>query len=43
LKGIKDSLPQVALYDIDQKWKLDTANSVADWLRAKLPDATVIA
>jgi hypothetical protein len=32
LKQVKDDLPLVALYDIDQKWKLDTVNSVAKWL-----------
>jgi hypothetical protein len=32
LKGMKDALPQVALYEIDQKWKLETAQSVARWL-----------
>jgi hypothetical protein len=34
LKQQKDDLPLVALYDIDAKWKLDTVNSVASWLRA---------
>jgi hypothetical protein len=43
LKGVKDGLPLVALFDIDQKWKLDTTNSIADWLRKNVPAATVIA
>jgi hypothetical protein len=36
LKQQKDDLPLVALYDIDAKWKLDTVNSVANWLRAQV-------
>ena len=33
LKQVKDSLPAVALFEIDQKWQLDTVNSIAAWLR----------
>lgn len=43
LKGVKDSVPHVALFDIDQKWKLDTVNSIAGWLRKHVAGATVIA
>lgn len=43
LKTVKDSLPQIALFEIDQKWKLDTTHSIADWLRRHIKDAKVIA
>lgn len=41
LRQQKDDLPLVALFDIDAKWKLDTVNSIAQWLlgsvNAKVP------
>ncbi|MDR3741624.1 MAG: hypothetical protein P4L40_21605 [Terracidiphilus sp.] len=43
LKQVKDDLPLVALYDIDQKWKLDTVNSVARWLAAKVEGVPILA
>lgn len=43
LKGVKDGLPMVALYDIDQKWQLDTVGSIAKYLQKHVPDATIIA
>lgn len=43
LKGVKDGLPKVALFDIDQKWKLDTVASIAAWLRVHAGDVPVIA
>jgi hypothetical protein len=43
LQQVKDDLPKVALFDIDQKWQLNTVNSIAKWLGEKLPDARVIA
>jgi hypothetical protein len=43
LKGVKDGLPQVALYEIDQKWKLDTIHSIGEWLRRHVKDARIIA
>lgn len=36
LKQQKDDLPLVALYDIDAKWKLDTVDSIANWLRTNI-------
>lgn len=39
LKGVKDALPQVALYEIDQKWKLENMRSVARWLEDDISDA----
>jgi hypothetical protein len=43
LQAVKDAVPNVALFEIDQKWKLDTVESVAGWLRAEVPEARVIA
>lgn len=43
LKGVKDSLPVVALYEIDQKWKLDTVHAIGDWLHKHIKGVTVIA
>jgi hypothetical protein len=42
-KGVKDELPLIALFEVDQKWKLDTVNSIAQWLRTHIKDAKVIA
>jgi hypothetical protein len=39
----KDDPPNAALFEIDQKWKLDTVNSVAHYLRTHVPGAPVIA
>jgi hypothetical protein len=43
MKTVKDKLPTIALYEIDQKWKLDTLAAVKKYLAAELPDATIIA
>jgi hypothetical protein len=43
LKSVKDSAPQAALFDIDQKWRLDTVNSIAHWLEKEVPAARIIA
>lgn len=45
MKGVKDSLPTVALIEIcGGKWKLDTVHEIGKWLRKHLPEtATVIA
>lgn len=43
LKQVKDDLPQVALFEIDQKWKLDTVNSIAHWLGKHVSGVPVIA
>lgn len=42
LKGSKDSVPQVALFEIDAKWELDTVASIAAYLREALPNATIL-
>lgn len=43
LKQVKDDLPQIALFEIDQKWKLDTVNSISAWLKKSLPETEIIA
>jgi len=43
MKGVKDSLPTIALFEIDAQWKRETVNSVAKWLTTELPGFTVIA
>lgn len=43
MRGVKDALPQIALFEIDAKWKLDTVNSIRSYLAGELSDATIIA
>jgi hypothetical protein len=43
MKGVKDGLPQIALFEIDAKWRVDTMQSIAGYLTAALPGVTVIA
>ncbi|HEV2133766.1 MAG TPA: hypothetical protein VGR47_05840 [Terracidiphilus sp.] len=43
MHGVKDGLPQIALFEIDAKWKLDTIGSIRNYLASELPDATIIA
>jgi hypothetical protein len=43
MKTAKDSLPRIALFEIDEKWIRDTMNSVRDYLREQLPEALIIA
>jgi hypothetical protein len=42
MKTAKDSLPHIALFDIDEKWKIDTVQAIAEYLRAELPEAAII-
>lgn len=43
LESVKDGPPRAALFEIDQKWKVDTVESVAAWLKEALPDARIVA
>ena len=43
MKGVKDKLPQVALFEIDPMWSLHLVGSVRNYLQAELPDAIIIA
>lgn len=42
MKSVKDSLPMVALFEIDAKWRNDTIQSVAHYLKRELPNAIII-
>ena len=43
MKGVKDGLPQIALFEIDGKWKLETVHSIKNYFEKALPTAKVIA
>ncbi|MFZ0662141.1 MAG: hypothetical protein WAM66_05570 [Acidobacteriaceae bacterium] len=43
MKAVKDHLPQIALFEIDAKWELDTVASIRGWIEKNVPDAKVIA
>jgi hypothetical protein len=43
LKGVKDQLPQVALFEIDAKWRIDTITSIQHWLERNVEGVPVIA
>lgn len=42
MKAVKDSLPAIALFEIDAKWRLDTLGAVAGWLLENAPGVPVI-
>lgn len=42
LRGVRDGLPQIALFAIDQLWRLDTINAIAHWLESNIPGVPVI-
>lgn len=43
MKGVKDALPHIALFEIDAKWRVDTMQAIASYLNAALPDVAIIA
>lgn len=43
MRGVKDKLPQIALFEIDGKWKLETVHSIRRYFEKHLPEAKVIA
>ena len=43
MRGVKDQLPQIALFEIDAKWQLDTVGSIRSYLEGALPSAIIIA
>jgi hypothetical protein len=43
MRGVKDSLPQIALFEIDAKWRLDTIASISRYLTEQIPGAIIIA
>jgi hypothetical protein len=42
MKGVKDALPHIALFEIDARWQLDTKNAIADWLKSNIPGVPII-
>jgi hypothetical protein len=42
MKGIKDELPRIGLFEIDAKWKVDTVKSIQGYLFKALPDVPII-
>lgn len=43
MKGVKDALPKIALFEIDAKWELDTVASIRHWIEKNAPGALIIA
>lgn len=43
MRGVKDGLPQIALFEIDGRWQIDTVNSIRSYLAGELADAIIIA
>jgi hypothetical protein len=43
MRGVKDGLPLIAIFEIDARWKLDHVASIRSYLHGELPDATIIA
>ena len=43
MRGVKDGLPQIALFEIDGRWQADTVGSIRNYLAGELSDATIIA
>lgn len=43
MKGVKDALPQIALFEIDAMWSLYAIASIRKYLQEQLPDAVIIA
>jgi hypothetical protein len=42
MKGVKDSLPKIALFEIDPMWKLYLVGSIRKYLEEQLPGAVII-
>lgn len=42
MKPVKDSLPQIALFEIDAMWKLYAMASIRKYLEDKIPGSTII-
>ena len=43
LRGVKDGLPRLALFEIDQVWKMHSMAAIANWLRQNVSQIAVIA
>ena len=42
MKGVKDALPHIALFEIDAKWQIDTITSIVAYLEKWLPEAAKV-
>lgn len=42
MKGVKDALPQLALFEIDPNWQLYAVGSIRKYLEGELPGAIII-
>jgi hypothetical protein len=42
LRGIKDTVPTIALHEVDGKWRTDTMAGITAYIRKELPKAVVI-
>lgn len=42
MKGVRDALPQIALFEIDPNWALYAVGSIRKYLEAELPGAIII-
>lgn len=42
MKGVRDSLPKIALFEIDPMWKLYLVGSIRKYLEEQLPGAVII-
>jgi hypothetical protein len=42
MKTAKEGLPRIALFEIDEKWRLDTIASIAKYLKTNLPEGAII-
>jgi hypothetical protein len=43
MKADKVNIPRIALFELDEKWKVDTVRSIADHLAELVPGATILA
>lgn len=43
MKGVKEGLPHIGIYEIDAKWQIDTVTSIVAYLAKQLPTANIIA
>lgn len=42
MKADKLNIPRIALFELDEKWKVDTARAIADHLAELVPGATIL-
>ena len=42
MKAVKDAPPQIALFEIDTRWKIDTITSIRHYLESQLPTSAIL-